>query len=253
MKKLSYIALGLCIQSSFAGGMGSEVAYPTFDGFYAGLGSGFSTLFSQNTVIFPSNPTSTTSSSSNQVRMTETAVMFDGHVGYGRTIRPNVYLGVKGSVDYIPLEQAENYAYNQSSGPILLNGNTTNTVSIKPIYNINGVLGYEGYQNWLPFVEAGVSFSSELTRENIKLTKTNLSTNTIINQSSLQSADGYKTGYNVGLGSRYKVDEHWMVSAELLYNSLSKYNTTHTLGLANPTIARNYQLVSLFGSVSYLI
>ena len=129
---------------------------------------------------------------------------------------------------------------------------------IKPIYNIDAILGYEVFPHLLPFVEAGVSFAN-VNSNNIKHNAvSNLASGTIMNYSTALNFGSYKTGYNVGLGSNYQLSRNWFLSSEIIYNYLGKNSASRTVNLPDLSgseaisTSRTFQLVSLLASVSYL-
>lgn len=239
----------------FAGSMG-PIVENNFSGFYAGLGTGFISLFTSDkfTVQRPGFGTIR----SGEDKSTNTAVLFSGQVGYGAMFHQKTYLGGKASVYYSPLEDTKQIAYAAARGPFeLASGQDTVTRSLKPIYNIDAVLGYEFLPNLLPFVEAGVSFANIKHKFAFEGALTNLRNGIVSNYSGATTLDSYKTGFNVGLGANYLIYQNWMVSGELVYHDLGKPNLNFTNVSALGEVATHdreelSQSVSLLASVSYL-
>ncbi len=248
-KKLWILASILGTNVAISGGMGPVST--DFSGFYAGLGTGAMTELSANKASFPVNPTGTVYSS-DQWLNSATGVLFDGHIGYGRVFSSQYYLGVKGSIDYPFIQQHDSTAYAGGYGTFEANGVFNNTIYFKPIYNIDGVLGYQMTPNWLSFFEAGVTFSNVVNRESITSSTIILPTNINNVGRSLETAQGYNTGYNLGLGASYLMTPNVFVSGEVLYSYFGKYTQSHQLAPATRTIQQTYQGVSAMVSVSYL-
>src|SRR3990167_7589075 len=97
------IFLSLGINAINAGTMGEMTPANTFGGLYIGLGTGMLTLISEQTYSTVRVP-SIRPPSSGELDYTNSAVLFDGHVGYGAMITPQFYLGAKASIQYTPLE-----------------------------------------------------------------------------------------------------------------------------------------------------
>lgn len=255
-RQIFAIGLWSGFSSIFAGTMGQGVMPYDFSGYYGGLGTGFSTFFDsdKHSTVLTSAPTATTAKS----KSTQSAILFDGHLGYGRFIQQNTYLGAKGSVYYTPLESLAHSTKMIAGGDTLTSINNINYTTIKPVYNIDAIFGYEVYPHLLPFVEAGVSFANVSAKDTQKNIRTNLTTSTSYGYSALLTPSGYKTGYNVGLGTNYQLSKNWFLSSELIYNYLGKHTATDTVnvpvsvGTQTDTTNRTYQLVSLLASVSYL-
>lgn len=247
-----------------AGSMG-DMNSAHFDGFYAGLGVGDSTLFAKDSY---SNTISINdfikAELSNTLRNENNAVLFEGHLGYGKMVEPRFYLGAKGSVFYTPIQilsqsTAEIPSVSIEPSPSYLTSlKNINQISMQPIYNIDGVLGYELYDHFLPFIEAGVNFSNVNNFH---------SQNNLVQQpgfsppasfSANYNTSGFNTGYNVGLGVNYRMNKQWIVSGELVYHNLGQYSINKTYPLSNAagfissSSTRTFQMVSVLASFSYL-
>lgn len=245
--------LALGVNNIYAGDMGKS-AYD-FNGVYLGLGSGLMTLFTQeNRETVRGNDTK---------NFTDTAIFFSGDIGYGRMFKEDLYLGVKGSIYYTPLNHLNEGTVASSGGSQLVVGDNEVTTSLQPIYNIDAVLGYEVLPHLLPFVEAGVSFSTVNTRYRLKRTETLVSTPTsTVQYGSVSTIGGNQTSYNVGLGMNYQPHKNLFFSTELMYNNLGKRRGTTTMTVPpvagtdaridSDTRSVTSQDVVLFGSISYL-
>lgn len=257
MKQLTGgLLFGLAANVAFAGAMGDVAVANHFDGFYAGLGTGMLTLLTEDAYT---STRSTGRVSSGQPSWSDAAVLFDGHIGYGRMVAPTTYLGAKGSVYYTLLQQKYTPSYSVPlSASTLLNSSHTDTYSLKPIYSIDAVLGYEVMPNLMPFVEAGVSFANVKANYLTRRTVSDLAANTVSAYSNNMTSDTYRTGGNVGMGASYLVKSNWFLSAELLYHYLGQTNTSQTV--VEPTTGTTVtfanqstnQSVSLLASISYL-
>lgn len=123
---------------------------------------------------------------------------------------------------------------------------------MKPVYNIDALLGYELFSNILGFVEGGVSFANEKIYNKGRIVVH--SDSNAFNHSVYTVTDGYKTRYNVGLGASYQPKQNWLISGELIYNDLGNYKQTEQVTSRYSIIGREaYQLTTLMMSVSYLI
>ena len=138
-------------------------------------------------------------------------------------------------------------------GSSLKMGYVETQTTVKPIYNIDAVLGYEIAPNILPFIEGGVSFSSVYTNSFVTESHTMMpgATSSYVDRFQ-NNASGFKTGYNVGIGANYQPKKNWFLSSELVYHYLGKYSNNYVNGPDIDTRNRKYQLVSLFAGVSYL-
>lgn len=260
MKKQFFTFATLCTMSmnmAFAGTMGSNQPAYDLSGFYAGLGTGFTTFFNDDIhTLSLSNPVTVVNG---HTKATESAVLFDGHLGYGQFIKRDTYLGAKTSVYYTPLEHLSTGGVDTASNNIATIGKNINQTTLKPIYNVNAILGYEVYPHLLPFVEGGVSFANVKSNELQTNTRTNLNNSSIYKYALPLNSESYKTGYNVGLGANYQVSKNWFLSSELIYNYLGKHSASTTItlpadaGTQNSATNRSFQMISMLASVSYLL
>lgn len=246
------------LNSTYAGTLGESNSTYDFNGFYVGLGSGLTNLFNRddhgtfNTLSSPIRVDST------QTRSSMTSILFDGHLGYGKFIKPNIYLGAKAFVYYTPLELSANDTSMSINRDVLITHNNSNQITVKPIYNIDAIFGYEIYPHVLPFIEGGVSFANVSSLDTQHNVESQLTNNANYGYTAVLNSNGYKTGYNVGIGTSYQMNTNWFISGELVYNYLGKHFATDTVNIpesaATDTISTNrmFQLVSLFASVSYL-
>ncbi|CZG30192.1 Opacity protein and related surface antigens [Legionella pneumophila] len=247
----------LTAMNLYAGSMGPVVEQTGFGGFYAGLGTGFTTIFSTDeySIVRPGFGVIRTGIH----KVTNSAVLFSGQAGYGVMFNQKTYLGGKGSIYYTPMENNNQISFASSRGPNELASGHDNFVrSLKPIYNIDAVLGYEIFPNFLPFVEAGVSFANVKHRFVLEGAITNLVTGTVSNYTGGATSDNYNTGYNIGIGANYQVHKNWIFSGELVYHDLGTNNLTIPNFTPDRRSATHYreeknQAVSILASVSYLI
>lgn len=251
---VSCLLLSTALGSAYAGDMG-EINQPyDFNGFYAGLETGFGTFFTKD------NHSQTFSTSGIQhssiLRDTNTAIAFEGNLGFGRMILANTYLGAKASIYYTPLETLTQSTRNTAH---LISVNNSNRTTVKPIYNIDGVLGYEIVPHLLPFVEAGVSFANVNSIDTQHKMSQDLVSGTVTSFTNSLNTSGYKTGYNVGVGTNYQLNRNWYLSSELIYTYLGKNSATSTVavpvsaGTETISSTRTHQLASLLVGVSYLV
>lgn len=249
--------LSLALTNLFAGTMGPITQSAGFGGFYAGAGTGFTTVFSQDDFTVHRPGFGVVRQGTHKV--SNSAVLFSGQVGYGFMLNQNAYLGAKGSVYYTPMENTYQINYSSARGPNqLASGQDSFTRSFKPIYNIDAVLGYELSPGLMPFIEAGVSFANVKHNFLFEGAVSSLNTNTVENYTGQITLDNYKTGYNVGIGANYLAHTNWILSGELVYHDLGKNNLSIT-NVVNPAIVSTHfrteknQAVSLLASISYLI
>lgn len=254
MKKYVSLVALLATNSVMAG-----ATHTSYDlrGFYAGLGSGFTTFFNDDAhSITLTNPALY---EPGHFKSTDSAVLFDGHLGFGQFIKKDTYLGAKTSVYYTPLEHLSSPQLVASANNITTTAKNTSQTTLKPIYNVNAILGYEIYPHLLPFVEGGVSFSNVKTSAQQTNTRTNLNSGSSYKYTLPLNSDGYKTGYNVGLGANYQMSKNWFLSSELIYNYLGKHSSSATItlpadaGTQNSANNRTFQMISMLASVSYLL
>ena len=263
-KHAVYFLLLSSLIDAHAGSMG-EIHTAHFNGLYAGLGVGESTLFAKDNYLNTINIDNFTKAElSNTLRNENTAVLFEGHLGYGKMLSPILYLGAKSSVYYTPIEilsQSTAEIPSISIGPganYLTSLKNVNQISMQPIYNIDGILGYEIYDNFLPFVEAGVNFSSvnNFHSQNNLIQQPNFSSPALF--SGNYNTHGFNTGFNVGIGANYQTHKPWLISGELVYHNLGQYSISKTYPLANvpgflsSSSTRTFQMVSVLVSFSYL-
>ncbi|GGI85643.1 outer membrane beta-barrel protein [Legionella impletisoli] len=250
------VILSLGCTSLNAGSMGPVEPVYDFSGFYVGLGAGFTTLYSHDS--FSTSRSDGVGGDLDTNHYTHTASLFTGQVGYGTMLQNRVYLGAKGSIYYTPLNNLNETGFSTSSGNLLISGDNAIRTQMRPIYNIDAVLGYEVAPQLLPFFEAGISFADIHQNYSIKRTRTNIATLANAKYETNISLDDYKTGFNVGLGMSYQLQQHWLFSTELVYNYLGKNSDSITTPIPNTsaleTHSRTIQgsTVSMFGSVSYL-
>lgn len=255
-KEIAAIIALLGFSHVFAGTIGGADQSYDFAGLYGGLGTGLTVLYDRD------NHSTTLNSplihNSAQTRASNASILFEGHLGYGQFIKSGTYLGAKASVYESPLNALYNNTNMIASGNLLIANNNSNQITIKPIYNIDLVLGYEVYPHLLPFIEGGVSFANVLSNDIQHNVESNSINNTNLPYTMTLNSNGYKTGYNVGLGTSYQFNKNWFVSGELVYNYLGKQAATSTVNLptaiSTQTVSTNrmFQLASLFISASYL-
>ena len=104
-----------------------------------------------------------------------------------------------------------------------------------------------------------MSFSAINAYYTLHNIRTDLTANTTIPYNMRLNTDTYKTGYNIGIGTDYQINNNWFLSGELIYNYLGKNSTTSTSYIPNSTATqtitthRTFQSVSLFTTISYLL
>lgn len=256
-RKVLSAVLTMSVSCVFAGTMGAVESNPNFGGFYAGLGTGMMTLMSNLSYSVTRVPT-LSPSYSGKASYTDTAVLFDGHLGYGQMFHEKAYLGAKASVFYTPLKHEQQGPYAAANGSLLTISNNMNTLTLKPFYNVDAVLGYEVLPHLLPFVEAGVTFANVNTRYRGARTQSNVSTGTTSYYSFALNSNKYTTGGNVGVGAKYLVNKNWFLSSELIYSYLGKDSVGTSIAVPATTTTDNHnrsrtnQAVSLLAGVSYL-
>lgn len=253
-----HLILPLALSVSFSSGYAGTMGEPTYDfsGFYAGLGTGFTSIFTKDT--FSTTRSDGLGGNADTNRYTNTAILFTGQIGYGVMVMSQTYLGAKGSIYYTPLDTLDETGFSTAAGSTLIVGNNSITTSVKPIYNIDAVLGYQIVPHFLPFVEAGVTFADVNRHYTFKRSRTNITSLTNVKYESVLRLDDYKTGFNVGLGMNYQPVKNWFFSTELVYNYLGKESGSTTVGIPatstteTQTRENRNSDVALFGGVSYL-
>ncbi|MBI2784898.1 MAG: outer membrane beta-barrel protein [Legionella longbeachae] len=250
------VLLSSIFNNLFAGSMGSIPT--TFGGFYAGLGTGFTTVFSNDEYTVNRPGFGVVRSGTNKV--SDSAILFSGQLGYGTSLNKNIYLGGKASVYYTPMESFHQNSYASPRGPNqLAAGQDSLSRTFKPIYNIDAVLGYEMFPNLMPFVEAGVSFANVKHAIILDGSIVILNANLVDHYTGAFNVDGYKTGYNVGIGANYLAYKNWIISGELVYHDLGKNNLSTVINTSILSIPANHfrketnQAATLLATVSYLI
>ncbi|WP_019217636.1 outer membrane protein [Legionella tunisiensis] len=251
------MVLSLGAGSLYAGTMGSIEPVSNFGGFYIGLGSGITTVFTKDS--FSTARSDGLGGNADTNRYTNTAVLFTGQIGYGAMFNQKTYLGAKASIYYTPLETLDETGFSTAAGNVLIVGNNSFATSLKPIYNIDAVLGYEVTPHFLPFVEAGVSFANAKRNYVFKRTRTNIAAVTNVGYQSSLNLDKYKTGYNVGLGLNYLAASNWVLSTELVYNYLGSKSDSVMVNIPLTTTTETQSRtirnsdVAMFASISYLM
>jgi outer membrane immunogenic protein len=259
MKKLRITCLLTALSSNlFAGTMGPSET-PSFDGLYLGLGTGVISAFN-NDHFRTQRSSSTKIVGADEVnRYTDTAIQFNGNLGYGKMMREKTYLGGKAAIYYSPLQVLEETNFSIPLGTNLVTATNTIRENLKPIYNIDGVLGYELFSRMLAFVEAGVSFSNVTRNYEFVKTRNDLTTpDNTFRYSHLLSLNAYKTSYNVGVGLNCLLHEHFFLAFEVLYNDLAKRQGESSTLLGHTGVNERQSrtvysnAVSAFASASYL-
>lgn len=250
------LALFTAANVNFAGTMGPVQENSAFDGFYAGLGTGMLTLYSKDTYSVSVPGVGVVRSGSNSV--TNSATLFSGQFGYGRMFSSNTYLGAKASIYYTPLNDADSRGYTTARGTgVLVTGEDTIHRLVKPIYNIDAVLGYAYSPKLLPFVEAGVSFGNVKHGFTFTGAVSDLTNDVVTAYVGTTTIDKYKADFNVGIGANYLVHPKLMLSSELVYTNFSNRNlssVTFTSPGSTATHDRqeNNNAVSLLVNASYM-
>lgn len=173
-------------------------------------------------------------------------------------VTAKTYLGIKGSVYYTPLNNLTETGFSGPAGSILIVGNNSIRTQLQPIYNIDGVLGYEVWEHFLPYFEAGISFADIHNNYTFKRTRTNLATSSIVKYQYGPNINNYKTGFNVGVGANYQPHPHWIFGSELVYNYIGKTSGNDFISIPGTTdIETQYRNtqgnnVALFCTASYL-
>lgn len=223
IKILKTVGLAFLFSGKVLAGTLGAPQVPDFNGVSLGLGTGFISIFNNDNFRTQRSNSTRVAGAAEVNRYTDTAVQFNANLGYGKMFKEKTYLGAKAAVYYSPFENAGETNYAVPLGSTVLIGTNTIRSSMKPMFNIDGVLGYALLPRMLSFVEAGVSFSNmrrdyEFTRVFADLPDPS---NTF-RYSYLLSLDAYKTSYNVGVGLSYLLQQHLFLSFEVLYNDLSK-------------------------------
>ena len=257
------IFLGSFLSNTFAGSMGAVESNADFSGLYAGLGTGFTNIMTKTSYSSTYSQYGGYFDESNHSKYNNTPVLFTGQIGYGKMLSQTMYLGAKGSIYYTPFEiNTPRRNGKNLSIPIsntLLNSNFTSKASIKPIYNVDIVLGYEVLPHLLPFIEAGFTFANVIQKFNSNRSFTNTVTGEAISYNHVLSLDKYATRYNVGIGANYLVRKNWFLFSELVYNDLGKNAASVQINIPfNGSLTEVYsrseqnKIISLFAGVSYL-
>ena len=254
----SLVFLALGFTQSFAGTMGAVEAPADFGGLNLGLGTGYMTIFNydQSSITHSDN----LFNHSDSCRENNTAILFTGEVGYGKMFNQNTYFGAKGSIYYTPSQKRGETTHTDADSSNIDSVVDTDKTSLKPIYNVDLVLGYEIFPHVLPFVEGGVSFANvENTYEGNGIRVSAVHAGESQNFTQNLQLNGYKTGYNVGIGSNFLVKKNLFFSAELVYHDLGKNSGSlvipaDVLNSLSHTITHSQSntAVSLIAGVSYL-
>lgn len=257
-KKIISGVLLLSSATAFSGTMGVVEPMPDFNGFYVGLGSGVTTVSIQgNTSSVDSNGFL---NYNNSARQLNDAILFTGNMGYGKMFAEKTYLGAKASVYYTPGEDTINGTNVYTNGVYSAVSSSLFRGTLLPTYNVDLMLGYEIIPHFLPFVEAGVTFSDVRVKASQVTTRSNLSLGTSINYTSLQNTLGYNTNYNVGVGGYYLVHKNWFFSTELVYTDMGKRSSSVAIpshiafdGVSETqTLASTSNALNLLFGVNYL-
>lgn len=250
------LLLSLGCSTGFAGTMGNSGLPKDFNGFYAGLGTGMLNLLTKD--AFSTSTNTGAPPVTGKLSFTDSSVLFDGHLGYGTLFNQNAYLGAKTFVYYTPLQHLYTRSFTASTGSVLTNGSHDDTFAVKPIYNIDAILGFEVLPHVLPYLEAGVSFSNVKANYKSFRTQSNLVTNNQVAYSNNMTSSNYTTGYNVGIGANYLVQKNWFLSSELIYNYLGTSAANQSVNVPLSNTVQGFsnkatnQAVSLLASISYL-
>lgn len=249
--KIVLIVLIFGLNNVFAGEMGIKNIQADFNGFYAGLGVGGINLLQKSTKNDrPNRP-------ADLDRYSYAAASISGNLGYGKLFANKSYLGIKGSVFYTPWvnDTLQDVASRVVDDEVLFR-KTYQGSFVKPIYNVDLVLGYEIAPRLLSFFEGGVSFA------NIKHNIDNVRSHTTFTPEpaetfniSSYNINEYKTGYNLGLGLNYLVGNNWFLFGEFVYNDLGTYSHSGTLlppDSTNFSHSFHWQSLSVLGGISYL-
>jgi hypothetical protein len=127
------------------------------------------------------------------------------------------------------------------------------------------LFGYEVFPHILPFVEAGVSFVDQRSHFQLEGFGQNVASDnntTPSNYTQQINIGGYKTTYDVGVGSYFLLQKNWFIFTELVYDGVTKTSgssaTTIVPGTISPLVSKglsvnsNNSQLSLFAGVSYL-
>lgn len=257
-KKITTALLSLGSVTALAGTMGAVEPAMDFDGFYLGLGSGVSSLFHKD--ISSSVESDGHNNFYDTSRGVQSDLIFTGNIGYGKMFAEKTYLGAKASIYYNPAE----HSYVSSSFDLYKGHNYVSSHkssgSFLPTYNLDLMLGYEVIPHFLPFVEAGVTFSDFRGKDTISASRTNLNGSGAIAYTTPLNIGGYNTNYNVGLGGYYLVHKNWFFSSELVYTDFGKYNVSGVelahlvFDSATETLSKSWtgSALNLFFGVNYL-
>lgn len=259
MKKLHLMGILAALSNPLhAGSMGPETT-PSFDGAYIGVGTGVISLFNNDNFRTQRSNSTRIAGAGEVNRYTDTAIQFNGNLGYGKMMQQKAYLGAKAAIYYSPIQLAGETNYSIPLGTNVITGTNTIRTNLKPIYNIDGVLGYELFPHLMSFVEAGVSFSNVQRNYEFSRSYTNLTTPAdTFRYSYLLNLSAYKTSYNVGLGLNYLLHNNFFMSFEVLYNDLGKRTGESSTLMGDTGVSERQSrtvysnAVSAFASASYL-
>lgn len=154
--------------------------------------------------------------------------MLDLFAGIGNVFQNNVYLGF--NIDAYYSNTSKSSSLNTISVPGGLNNLTFNQMvnaSMRWRFQLSGIVGYQVNEHWLPYVTAGLSTA----RLNANYLSNVSNSNPIFNgpdESPFASAQTSNQlyGVNIGLGTRYMIDEHWFLKFEADYTRYLNLNTT---------------------------
>ncbi len=226
-----------------------------FNGVFFGANAGFINLIEKTTV-------SQTFSADNSFRSDErkfnaSSGYFDGQLGYGRMISDEFYLAGKFAITYTPFEHQNQRSWSRGTAPLPVDtGNSNFTTDLRPIYSIDMELGYLFDPTWISYLVGGVNFAN--TKHTHTFNGTHTVGATLETASVTADTNTYKTGFNIGIGIKHLIAEHWLLAAEYEYIYLGKTSDTATISYPTSShtvtekAAYKSQAISGLASVSYL-
>lgn len=233
----------------------ATVYIPNFNGFFVGVNAGFiSLLESANGNITSTIPGFSAPQSLLQTNST-TSGYVGGQFGYGHMIDNRLYLAGKFSVNYSPLQRQTQNTVEQTSpraGSGLLFYSTYST-SLRAIYGFNAEVGYHIAPTWISYFVGGIT-SAGIKRSH-SFTESSTATGGLVGIATTKTRN-YRTGFNLGLGVKHLIENHWLFAAEYEYMYLGKASDTANI-INAPEVeseSRTYKAQAITGvaSISYL-
>ncbi len=223
----------------------------SWGGFYMGLNAGAGINTTCNTWD-ANGPLANTPAFNNRDCPNRTAFVGGVQIGYNFTYQQLVW-GFGADYDfYSASSKNRSLVYG---GPNFPNG--TYTFSGKNSPSGFGILGPRigyAFDQWLPYIRVGGVFTSGSSNSNVSFTPTGATSPT----ATFNGGRNYKSsGWGIGAGVDYKLEESWSVGAQYTYVNLGKGSNTTTTCTGISTAACNafagFSLDSIHNSLTFSV